>query len=89
MPNAFTPNNDGLNDEFKPVMSYTTSGNYSLKIFSRTGEVIFQSSDPQNGWDGTVNGKPAPAGAYVYTISAETQESGLFEQTGTVILMFP
>ncbi len=54
IPNSFTPNNDGTNDEFLPVM---TSGydpkSYELRIFDRWGAVVFYSNDPLVGWDGS------------------------------------
>ncbi len=66
-PNAFTPNGDELNDIFRPVLQCPAE-TYSLKIFSRWGKLIFETSNPAEGWDGTVNGKPVEHGTYVWTI---------------------
>ena len=66
-PNAFTPNGDALNDTFKPVLQCPAE-TYSLKIFDRWGKMIFESNQPSEGWDGTVNGAPVEHGTYVWTI---------------------
>lgn len=50
-PNSFTPNEDGINDIFKPVVMGISA--YELRIINRTGEVIFTSTDPDLGWDGS------------------------------------
>jgi gliding motility-associated-like protein len=67
LPNAFTPNNDGLNDVFKP----TTSDIYKLnfEIYNTWGESVFKTNNPQQGWNGTYKGKPCPEGVYLYKIS--------------------
>jgi len=65
IPNAFTPNNDGLNDVFKP---YPISlEQYSLNIFNKFGELIFESNDISIGWDGTYKNK-VRQDSYVYKI---------------------
>jgi len=55
MPNAFTPNNDGKNDVFRPVI-YGQIEQYRLTIFNRWGQIVFISTDPSKGWDGSVRG---------------------------------
>jgi gliding motility-associated-like protein len=67
IPNAFVPNNDGLNDIFKPVVSNTSS--YNIKIFNRWGKLIFETIDTNEGWDGKYKGAPSEVGLYVYRIS--------------------
>ena len=56
VPNTFTPNEDDLNDVFKPVFSSygLDSKTYELEIFDRWGQSLFRSKDPQTGWDGTI-----------------------------------
>ena len=66
VPNAFTPNTDGKNEVFLPKVNDVV--NYDFKIFTRTGELIFYTNNPETGWDGTMQGKPAPQGVYVWTI---------------------
>jgi len=68
LPNAFTPDGNGLNDEFKPVEKYDFVKNYQFSIFNRWGQLIFETSDFAHGWDGTYQGKPVPGGTYVYRI---------------------
>lgn len=67
-PTAFTPNKDGVNDTFKPYFSKACANpNYEILIFSKRRDPIFKGNQDQN-WDGTIDGKPAPSGIYVYTI---------------------
>ncbi len=69
VPNAFTPDGDSFNESFKPVF---TSGydplSYTMLIYNRWGEVIFETHDVNVGWDGTYNGDIIPDGTYPYTI---------------------
>lgn len=67
VPNVFSPNGDGINDTFVPSITCTPSY-YSMVIFDRTGQKLFESSTPGNNWNGTVNGKPAPVAAYYYIL---------------------
>jgi gliding motility-associated-like protein len=90
VPNSFTPSGDGTNDEFVPVF---TSGyelfNYSLLVFNRWGEVVFESNDASKGWDGTYGDKAAVQdGTYVWKISfveKKTQKTKVI--TGNVNLI--
>tara|TARA_R110002050_G_scaffold262151_1_gene402332 strand:+ start:2633 stop:4642 length:2010 start_codon:yes stop_codon:yes gene_type:complete len=66
-PNAFTPNGDNLNDDFH-LKSACDFSNYRLKIFSRWGELIFESNSQEMSWDGTYKGKKAMQGSYVYEL---------------------
>jgi gliding motility-associated-like protein len=70
MPNAFTPNGDGLNEEFLPIGEIHSLDYFSLKIFDRWGGLLFESNDPNKGWNGKYNnsGKDIPPGAYVYEL---------------------
>ncbi|MBO4481097.1 MAG: gliding motility-associated C-terminal domain-containing protein [Bacteroidales bacterium] len=67
VPNAFTPNDDALNDRFEPIPS-ATLGYFHVAVYNRFGELIFQTKDINEGWDGTFKGKPAPLGVYSYVI---------------------
>ena len=64
-PSAFTPNADGLNDYFKPVVSGQLA-TYNLKIFNRYGQLIFTSNNPYSGWDGRYSGTTQVIGTYVF-----------------------
>ncbi|WP_317897424.1 DUF7948 domain-containing protein [Aurantibacillus circumpalustris] len=67
IPDAFTPNEDGLNEVFKPVIR--TSKFYHFSVFDRWGALIFETDQPDKGWDGTYNGQPCKSDVYVWTIS--------------------
>lgn len=67
-PSVFTPNGDGVNDEFR--VAYTSISEFQATIINRWGRTVFSWSDPQKGWNGTINGKPAPEGTYFYIIKA-------------------
>jgi gliding motility-associated-like protein len=66
VPTAFTPNKSGLNDIFKIQGVHIQS--MRLEIFNRWGKLIFVSTDMGTGWDGTLNGSPAPEGAYICVV---------------------
>ncbi len=66
IPNAFTPNADGRNDCFEVVGEHLAS--YQIQIFSRWGELVYQSDDIAQCWDGTHRGRPVPDGVYLYVI---------------------
>ncbi len=87
MPDAFTPDGDGLNDFFRPV--YQNVRSYSMDIFSRTGSHVFNSTDPATGWDGTLGGVAAPAGNYIYKVSYRVALNPPEDKilTGNVILV--
>lgn len=68
VPNVFTPNGDGRNDEFK--VSYKSLVSFHAKVFSVWGRLVYSWDDPSKGWDGTIGGKPAAEGAYYYIIEA-------------------
>ena len=68
VPNVFTPNGDGKNDEFR--VAYRSLREFHIWVYNRWGKLIYESTDPARGWDGTINGKPAAVGAYFYVIRA-------------------
>ncbi|MBE7172445.1 MAG: gliding motility-associated C-terminal domain-containing protein [Williamsia sp.] len=86
VPNAFTPNGDGVNDVFRPVFSGPAS-KYNFTVYNRWGQLLFKSSTVQAGWDGTYHAILQPQGIYVYYITAEGSCSGLFERKGTFLLI--
>lgn len=67
MPNAFSPNGDGKNDVFR-IVNIKYNKLIDFRIFNRWGEVVFQTTDPARGWDGTYNGVPQDLGTYDYMI---------------------
>lgn len=68
-PSAFSPNNDGLNDFYSPI-GQDIKG-YHLQIYNRWGELIFESNDLSNNWDGSFKGAPSPIGQYLWKCSFE------------------
>ena len=75
VPNAFTPDGDGINDIFRGHGAGIDS--YHMQIFNRWGKMIYQTKKVNGGWDGTVDGEPAPTGVYVYkfTVKGENGET--------------
>lgn len=89
VPNAFTPNGDGVNDYFFP-RSLLSSGliKFSMSIFNRWGQEIFVSQTLNgSGWDGKLNGVPQPADVYVYVIDAEFKDGNKQQLKGNVTLL--
>ncbi len=66
MPDAFTPNGDGLNDFFLPVGVLTGITNYRMRIWNRWGELLFSTNELKSGWDGSSNGTNSPGGSYFW-----------------------
>jgi|WetSurMetagenome_2_1015567.scaffolds.fasta_scaffold01340_5 gliding motility-associated-like protein len=85
--NAFTPNGDGLNDTFFPVLAFTPQ-EYEFTIYSRLGTLLYRSTIPGSGWDGRHNGKLMPPGAYLWTIKIKTP-SGLTEKRNGTVAILP
>ncbi|WP_205503251.1 T9SS type B sorting domain-containing protein [Rufibacter psychrotolerans] len=85
-PTAFTPNQDGLNDLFRPVGAPFAS-KFTLQVLNRWGQIIFESKDPQAGWDGQHNGKPAPPETYLYRLEAVDVNGKRITQKGTITLI--
>ena len=84
-PNVFTPNGDGINDEFR--VAYKSIIEFECRVFNRWGSKVFQWSDPQKGWDGTINGKPANEGAYFYVIKALGSDGIKYNLKGDINLL--
>ncbi len=70
VPNTFTPNGDGINDYF--FVQGEAIHSFKIQIFNRWGDLIFESNDVANGWDGKFNGNYVPQGAYVFKLTASS-----------------
>lgn len=68
VPNVFTPNGDGKNDEFR--VAYRSLRDFHIWVYNRWGKLVYESTDPAKGWDGNINGRPAAEGAYFYVVRA-------------------
>jgi len=82
IPSAFSPNNDGVNDYFKPITTTTTSeriSQYEFIVFNRWGEAVFTTVDAAVAWDGQANTNNAAARVYVWFMRA-TIENCMGEQ---------
>ena len=90
IPNAFRPSG-GINNEFKPANSFVTFDQYCFSIFTRTGERIFITTNPQEGWNGRKNNNCnfpiCPENVYVYHIEYKMPDGTVLERTGTVTLL--
>jgi gliding motility-associated-like protein len=90
-PNAFSPNDDGVNDVFKLfVNNDVTILSFQLIIHDRWGNLIFQSTDSELGWDGSHKGNRANPDTYIYAYTIEYEdENGVGRQVngGTVNLL--
>jgi gliding motility-associated-like protein len=76
VPNSFTPNNDGVNDLFLPIIySGFDDRFYSFTIFNRWGDLLFETQNYLDGWDGSYLGMPVGAGLYHYAISFKHAEN--------------
>ncbi|MBS1943787.1 MAG: gliding motility-associated C-terminal domain-containing protein, partial [Bacteroidetes bacterium] len=85
MPDAFSPNGDGVNDIF-----YVRGGPFKtlhLQIYNGWGEKIFETEDPEFGWDGTYKGKPETNGVYVYSVTATSVDGQEYDRSGKVTLV--
>lgn len=87
VPSAFSPNNDGKNDELYPTNAFNAD-ELIFRVFNRYGQIIFESRDWQRKWDGKINGQPQPTGTYVWTLSYKLKTSGTpYYFKGTTLLV--
>lgn len=85
VPNVFSPNGDGVND-FVNLHNACIS-TYVLQIFDRWGEKVFETSDPNNSWDGTFRAKPMDTGVFIYQATGFDLKGDPFSVKGNVTLL--
>jgi len=87
VPTAFSPNFDGQNDYLYPLSAYKAT-DLEFSVYNRLGQLVFHSNNWTNKWNGTVNGKPADIGTYVWMLTYTIKESGkrVFRKGTTVLL---
>jgi gliding motility-associated-like protein len=84
VPTGFTPDGDDINDIWKPVGEAVDLSFYELRVYNRWGEIIWQTSNYDEGWDGTIKGEPAVNGVYFFVLDymdingVEYQKAGTF-----------
>ncbi len=87
LPTRFTPDNDNLNETFRPYGNGLSSEGYRLTIYDRWGSPIFETNELEKGWDGRVNGHlMAPNGVYTYVVKFTDTDKVPHEKSGTVNL---
>jgi gliding motility-associated-like protein len=87
MPTAFSPNNDGRNDRFRITAQGGLKKVAYFKIFNRWGQEVFSSTDPAAAWDGSVKGKPAESGVYIYILKGTDFVDKEYSVKGSVTLI--
>ena len=88
VPNAFTPDGDGVNDTFLALYNGNDISHFTMEVYDRWGGRIFRSENILLGWDGKKNGKDCPGGVYVYKIVFSVDGvTGNQERVGTVMLV--
>ncbi len=86
VPNAFSPNGDGLNDIFRAIPVGIAKTDY-FRVFNRYGQLLFETNQWLKGWDGTYKGKTQPFGAYVWIIKGIDKNGRVIEMKGTVMIV--
>ena len=86
LPNAFTPNGDGVNDEFKINPVGINSLNY-FRIFNQWGQIVFETSSLSEGWDGKLNGVRQPLATYNWILEASDIYGNKIRESGSVTLI--
>jgi gliding motility-associated-like protein len=86
IPNAFSPDNNGINDRFHPVIVGMKSIDY-FEVYNRLGQKLYSSQGESPGWDGCLNSKPQPVGTYVWIIKGRDYLGNIHSEKGTVVLI--
>ena len=89
LPNAFTPNGDGINDLYFGVGNANEAESFHLTIWNRWGEMIFETDDPDEGWNGRKfnSGEIAPNGVYVVVVQYVNYEDVITNLEGFVTVL--
>ncbi|MDE6548399.1 MAG: gliding motility-associated C-terminal domain-containing protein [Muribaculaceae bacterium] len=82
VPNAFSPNGDGVNDEWK--VAYRSLLNFQCSIFDRQGHQVCYLTSPEQGWDGKVGGKIVDSGVFFYVIEATGTDGKKYKKSGDI-----
>ncbi len=87
VPNAFTPGGDGRNDVFR-VLNAMKAEKFEFKIYNRWGQLVYQTRDWKQGWDGRVNGQLQPTGTFVWMMQyTDSRNNQRIERKGSFVLI--
>jgi len=86
VPTAFTPNGDGHNDVLRPFPVGIVKLDY-FRVYNRWGELVFETSQYLQGWNGYYRGKPADPGGYVWVVKGEDERGRTFLKKGVAVLI--
>ena len=90
LPTAFSPNGDGNNDGFRPIVvdDNIDFDSWEFSIYNRWGELVFKTNDVNEAWDGTYNGEKSPLSVYTwYTTYRYADQQEIKNQKGNVTLI--
>jgi gliding motility-associated-like protein len=87
VPSAFIPASGGANAIFLPYGVYVDSRDYLFQVFNRWGDMVYETRNVSEGWNGRYKDQDAPSGVYVYLVRFKTSSGEYFEKRGTVTLL--
>ncbi len=87
LPNAFSPGNGNTPNDFLQLQHMGTATLNYFRVFNRWGQMVFESNNINDGWNGKFNSTPQPMGTYIYQISAKDNNGKSFEKTGNITLI--
>lgn len=86
VPNAFSPDGDGVNDVFR-VRVFDRISDFRMSVYNRWGQLLYVNTDVNGGWSGDRNGEPLPAGTYLWTVTYVDNSHQAIQQQGSVIMI--
>lgn len=86
MPTAFTPNGDGKNDQFRPML-FGNVKSYRFTVYNRWGEIVFQTAELQKGWNGKITGLQQETSVFIWTCTYQLEGGEIKQEKGTVMLV--
>ena len=90
IPNSFSPNNDGINDVFLPVTNAIDPEYYHLRVFNRWGDKVFDTTDPNEAWEGDYKDGEyyLPDGVYMYRLEIKSVHEEVYRDLEGTIMIF-